>query len=190
MRYLVMSIVIIVFLEACKENYTPKPRGYFRVEFPKKEYQHFQMKYPYTFEYPVYTTISDSLKNALPYWININFPQLNAKIHISYNDVKKDASGFMEDSRNLAYKHVIKADAIDEKLFQNDSLKVYGILYEIKGNAASSLQFYLTDSTHHFLRGALYFNVHPNKDSLAPMIDFLKSDIIHMIETFKWNNKY
>ena len=92
----------------------------------------------------------------------------------------------MEDSRKLAYKHSIKADAIGERFFQNDEHHVYGILYEIKGNAASPLQFAITDSTRHFLRGALYFNSIPNKDSLAPVIDFIKEDMMQLMETVSW----
>jgi gliding motility-associated lipoprotein GldD len=93
---------------------------------------------------------------------------------------------YTEDSRALAYKHTIKADAINETVYTNPGHRVYGILYDIKGNAASSLQFYLTDSVRHFLRGSLYFNVEPNKDSLAPVIAYFREDIVHLIESFEW----
>jgi gliding motility-associated lipoprotein GldD len=92
----------------------------------------------------------------------------------------------LEDSRELAYKHTIKAESINEKIFLKPGRNVYGMLYEIEGNTASSVQFYLTDSTKHFLRGALYFNIQPNKDSLAPVINFVKEDIKILMETFKW----
>ncbi|MDP4963484.1 MAG: gliding motility lipoprotein GldD, partial [Salibacteraceae bacterium] len=81
-----------------------------------------------------------------------------------------------------------KATKIDEVLIENDAERVYGIVYDFKGETASDLQFFLTDSTNHFLRGSLYFNVYPNKDSLAPVIDYVKTDINHMLESFKWLN--
>ena len=93
----------------------------------------------------------------------------------------------MEESRTLAYKHTIKADAIQEQVFMNPANRVYGLIYKIEGNAASPMQFFLTDSTSHFLRGALYIREVPNIDSLKPVIDFLEIDIIRLIETTSWN---
>jgi gliding motility-associated lipoprotein GldD len=123
---------------------------------------------------------------AEPCWINIEFPEFDGKIHISYKAVDQNLNDFTEDSRTLTYKHTIKADAIKETVYTNPDLEVHGILYDIKGNAASSVQFYLTDSNNHFLRGSLYFNVQPDKDSLAPVVAFFRQDIIHLIESFKW----
>lgn len=100
--------------------------------------------------------------------------------------MSKDVNHYLEDARTMVYKHTVKADAINEKAFINKEKKVYGVLYDIKGNAASSVQFYLTDSVTHFLRGALYFNAEPNKDSLAPAIKFIHQDIERLIETFQW----
>jgi len=100
--------------------------------------------------------------------------------------VNQNLNEFIEDSRDLTYKHTIKADAIQETVYTNPELEVHGILYDVKGNAASSIQFYLTDSNEHFLRGSLYFNVQPDKDSLAPVISFFREDIIHMVESFAW----
>jgi len=184
-----LFIFIVLLLISCNDDYIPKPLGYFRIDLPKKEYQNYTENAPYTFEYPKYAVVKhDSEKNAEPYWINIDFPQFNAKIYISYKNIEKNTAVFTEDSRNLAYKHTLKADAIEEKLYIDKTNKVYGVLYDIKGNAASSVQFYLTDSTKHFLRGALYFNSLPNKDSLAPVINFVRKDIDHMIETLRWKN--
>jgi gliding motility-associated lipoprotein GldD len=121
-----------------------------------------------------------------PCWINIEFPQFDGKVHISYKVVDNNLYEYIEDSRNLTYKHTIKADAIRETVYSNELLNVHGILYDIKGNAASSLQFYLTDSLNHFLRGSLYFNVEPDKDSLAPVIAYFKEDIVHLFESFEW----
>jgi gliding motility-associated lipoprotein GldD len=178
----------ITVLIGCSSTPIPKPRGYFRLEFPKKEYKVFDsMLFPYRFYYPVYGEIKiDDESGAEKYWINIDFPKYKAKVHISYKSVNGNIDNLIEDVRTLAYKHTIKADAINEKIFTNPERKVYGILYDIKGNAASSYQFYVTDSVKHFLRGALYFNVHPNKDSLLPAVDFFSKDMIYLIESLEW----
>ena len=184
----VIIIVISIILGGCNKKYTPKPRGFFRIDLPEKKYRKLAPNYPYSFEYPVYTVIKiDDSKNSENYWLNIEYPDLNGKIHLSYIEINNNFDQIIEDTRKLAYKHTIKADAINEKIFLKPEKKVYGILYEIEGNAASSVQFFLTDSTKHYLRGALYFNVEPNKDSLAPIINFVKEDIKVLIESFEWN---
>jgi len=172
---------------ACRRNYTPKPRGYFRIDLPEHTYREYRSDCPFSFEFPVYTTLQpDQSRMARPCWFNIVYPEFNGKIHLSYQTVEKNLEELTEDARTLAYKHSIKADAIGEQLFTHPDKKVYGILYDIKGNAASSVQFFLTDSSRHFIRGALYFNTSPNADSLAPVIRFCREDIIHLIETFSW----
>jgi len=182
-----ISLLLMLLVPACQPSYTPKPRGYIRIDFPAKEYVLFDSVCPYTFEYPSYGKIvPDTDYNTEPCWINIEFPDFNGTIHISYKDVNQNLNEFIEDSRELTYKHTIKADAIKETVYTNPEQKVHGILYDIKGNAASSIQFYLTDSNTHFLRGSLYFNVQPDKDSLAPVISFFREDIIHLVESFAW----
>jgi gliding motility-associated lipoprotein GldD len=122
-----------------------------------------------------------------PFWVNIDFPQFNGKIHISYKPVNNNLTQYLEDARTFVLKHIPKADAIDDSLVYRPEDKVYGLVYYIDGmQAASSCQFFVTDSSTHFLRGALYFNVTPNNDSLAPVIGFIQEDIRHMIKTFKW----
>ena len=144
--------------------------------------------FPYAFEYPVYAVIAgDSSRIAEPYWINVVYPQLHAQLHISYKPVKKNLAGYLEDSRTLVNKHIQKANAITQQTIHRHRARVYGLTYAIKGtDAASPFQFYLTDSTSHFVRGALYFDLVPNNDSLAPVIDFLMEDVQHMIATFRW----
>lgn len=174
-------------LLACNNGYTPLPRGYFRIHLPEKEYRAFDTVFPYGFNIPVYArVIPDTDDNKEPYWINIVFPQFNGTVHISYKEVKGNVTELMEDSRRLAYKHSVKADAIGEIAFNDQDRRIFGILYDIKGNAASPLQFAVTDSTSHFLRGSLYFNTTPNKDSLAPVIDFLKGDVMELMESVVW----
>jgi gliding motility-associated lipoprotein GldD len=187
-RILIWAILLLSLL-CCKRHYTPKPAGYLRIDFPEKTYQIYNSSCPFTFEYPLYgKIIADTSRIAEPCWINIEFPSFGGKIHISYKSVRNNVNVYIEDSRTLAYKHTVKADAISETLYTNDEKKVYGLLYQIKGDAASSVQFYLTDSTRHFLRGSLYFNVQPNADSLAPVIDFFMEDIMHLVETLEWKD--
>lgn len=187
-NYLIVLLLLILLAVSCGDNYVPKPRGYFRIDFPLKEYRRFDTSFPYVFEYPVYTRIvRDSSALAEPYWINIVYPSFHAQLHISYKVVKGDLKDYLEDSRTLVNKHIPKASSISQKEYADPVSKVYGLVYNIKGSeAASTCQFYLTDSTQNFLRGALYFDLVPNNDSLAPVIDFLKADIEHMVSTFRW----
>jgi gliding motility-associated lipoprotein GldD len=174
-----------------ESTYTPKPRGYFRIDFPKKEYKVYNGDCPFTFEYPVYAQMTvDDERNAQPCWNNLNFPQFNGKLHLTYYDFssKKEYDDMTEGARALAMTHTIKANSIDKKLINYPDKKVYGIYYAIEGNTASSVQFFLTDSTKHYFRGALYFNEKPQYDSLQPVVKFIKKDIDRMIETFKWKN--
>jgi gliding motility-associated lipoprotein GldD len=169
------------------EIITPKPRAYYRIDFPEKKYVSYDSTCPFKFEIPYYSRIeNDKLQKAEPCWLNLQFPKFNSTLHLSYKAVNGNLDKYLEDTYTLASKHQIKASGIEEQLFQNDSLKVYGLVYQIEGNAASAIQFYITDSSKHFLRGALYFNSVPNIDSLAPVIGFLKQDIYHLMETFEW----
>ncbi len=171
------------------ETIAPKPRAYFRLTLPEKKYVPYNAACPFSFEIPDYTHVeNDKSFRAEPCWLNLEFPSLNGKLHLTYHEVNGDIDKYLEQTYELASKHQIKASGIEEKLVSRDSSKVYGLIYEIGGNAASSIQFFLTDSTKHFIRGALYFNVAPNTDSISPVVDFVKKDIYHMIKTFEWKN--
>ncbi len=178
-------------LFSCNNGHTPKPRGFFRIDLPEKEYKFTRTDAPYKFSIPVYASVIPDPENpGEKYWINVTIPQNNAEIHISYYNLGNDRlflSKLMEESRTLAYKHSVRADAIKEQLFVNPGDKVYGTVYKIEGNAASPVQFFLTDSTSHFIRGALYIRATPDIDSLKPVIDFLEDDVIRLIETTIWN---
>jgi gliding motility-associated lipoprotein GldD len=188
LKYLVIFILICCF-PCCRESVAPKPRGHFRIDLPARNYRLYDTLCPFMFEYPVYGQISyDVGKKSEPCWFNIEFPHYNAKIHVSYKTINDNLESIIKESNDFAYSHSVKADAITEQPWQNTKNRVYGILYDIKGNTASSVQFFVTDSTRHFLRGALYFSVQPDEDSLAPVIQFFREDIVHLIETFKWKN--
>jgi len=188
-RKIFVILITLLLIFSCKRDYTPKSKAYPRVDYPKKEYQLFDTIAPYRFEYPVYSFIEPYHNtNPEPYWYNIVFPVFDGKIYLSYKNIDHNLDIYIDDSRKLVYKHSIKADAIEEHLIHNDKNDVYGILYDLKGNAASSVQFFVTDSTRHFLRGSLYFNAQPNHDSLAPVIQFVRKDIEHIINTLSWKN--
>ncbi len=187
----ILSVILTTgLLSACQSAHPPKPRGYFRIALPQKEYARIDTSVlPYYLELPQYAFVTIKKANTTePEQINLNFPRFNATIYLSYKRLNNNIYEILEDNRKLAFKHTIKAEAINEQLFSNPEEKVHGILFEIKGNTASPLQFYLTDSTKHFLRGSLYFNSVPNKDSLAPVIDYLEEDIVHLMETLTWKN--
>jgi gliding motility-associated lipoprotein GldD len=170
----------------------PLPRGYFRIDLPEHEYRSFDTTFPYRFEYPVYTSIAfDDYTRSEPYWLNIDYPQFNGKIHLSYKDLKSARLNYLvEDSRDMVYKHAPMAIGIKESFVNDTGSRVYGTVYTIEGrDAASPFQFYLTDSTRHFLRGALYFYTRPNNDSLQPVISFIIDDIDHLVGSLEWNDR-
>lgn len=184
---------LLILLYGCAYDYTPKPRAYFRIDLPAKEYQALTGDFPYRFEYPNYASINLykgkwTGTDTAEFWINVEFPRFNSRIHLTYKPVRNNLNALIDDSHAYAYKHSVKADAIVQSEYVNAIAGVYSVLFDIKGNTASSLQFYATDSVRHFLRGALYFDCEPNKDSLAPVKDFLRADILKMIETLNWKN--
>jgi gliding motility-associated lipoprotein GldD len=192
--------IVCLLLCSCNSVYTPKQRGYFKIDFPAHEYQTFdQPGFPYTFEYPVYARIlkDSSFFDTIPenpYWINIEFPRFNGRIYVSYKDIGgrtvKGGPGnsfekLRDDAFKMAYKHSVKASSIDQTVIQTAN-GIGGIYFNVGGNAATANQFFLSDTTKHFLRGALYFDTTPNEDSLAIVNKFLEKDMEHMINTFKW----
>lgn len=180
-------ILLLLLLTACNGNYTPRPAGYPRVVYPEKEYTRFTDDAPFSFEYPVYAdVVPDRGDNSEPFWYNIEFPDFRAEVHLSYKPVENNLNAFIEDSRTLVYKHASRSDGINELPVIDTMHHRYGILYDLKGDVASGVQFFVTDSTNHFLRGSLYFNTTPNRDSLNPVIRFVREDIVHMIETLEW----
>lgn len=186
-------LFLITLLAACNSGYSPKPKGYFRIDFPEKKYRVFnEPGYPYSFEYPAYGTVlkdsaffNEATEN--PWWINIDFPQFNGKVHISYKKVgASKLDKLVNDAYTMTNKHNVKASSIDDSLMTTPN-NVHGIFFKVGGNVATANQFFLTDSTTHFLRGALYFDAAPNEDSLGIVNRFLLEDVRHLINTFKWN---
>jgi gliding motility-associated lipoprotein GldD len=211
-HFLVLAAVF--FLIACNSTYTSKKKGYFKIDFPEKKYVLFdEPGFPYSFEYPVYAKIikDSTYFDANPeneYWRNVDFSQFDAKIFLSYKQIGgkalykvrkadgtyKDSLGVNEydrminDAFNLTNKNDDIATSKRDSLFKTAN-NISGLMFKLGGNAATQRQFFMTDTTKNFIRGALYFYATPNADSVKPVVDFLQKDIDHLISTFKWKNK-
>lgn len=205
----VFYYALLMALCACNSPFTAKPTGYFRISFPDRAYNTFnEPGYPYTFEYPKYARVtkdSSLFDTDNPYWININFPTFDGKIYISYKKIggtsvfkvkgpngkyrdstaKNQFTNLVNDAFNLSYKNDIKAYSIDDSIMHTP-MGLTGIYFSLSGNVATAHQFFLSDTTKNFLRGALYFNATPNEDSLAPVNQFLQVDLKHLINTMQW----
>ena len=192
MKPVALLSLIALFVISCNSEFTPKRKGYYRIDFPKHEYRVFnEPGYPYTFEYPVYASV---LKDSTyfeaqpenPYWINIDFPRFNGRIYISYKNIAGgNFTNLVNDAYKMTYKHTSKATEITDSIMRTPN-NVSGIFFEVGGNAATAKQFFLSDSTKNFLRGALYFDATPNEDSLSVVNSFLQEDMKHLINTLKW----
>jgi gliding motility-associated lipoprotein GldD len=196
-RWPILILALMLFISACsgEADYAPKPRGYYRINFPERGYRAYISDNPFTFQYPAYAVMEkDTLSRPagklvnMQTLLNMQFPQFNGTLHLSYETIpnKKIFDELVEDAHKFAFKHTVKATSIDEAVIRYPERKVYGIYYTIDGNAASSVQFYLTDSVKNYLRGALYFNSEPRLDSIQPVLKFVKQDVDVMIKSFKW----
>lgn len=191
--YIIISLILVAFLFSSCENddYHPKPKGYFRIEKPDKDFVKLDSNLSYSFTYPEYVEIeNDYLTEDKHEWINLWYPDFKGTLHLSYHEVNDNLPRLIKDAHEFVDKHIPKANEIKTRKYINDSAQVYGLIYEIKGTGtATPYQFYITDSTQHFVRGALYFETKPNNDSLAPVINFIEKDINKIIESFQWKNQ-
>lgn len=198
-----------VIFFGCNSGYISKPRAYFKIDLPQREYRLFnEQGFPYTFEYPVYANITKEIDTTgnNPYWININFDQFKGHLYLSYKSIDgrsvykiKTASGYKdsmvinrfetlrEEAYKMTYKHTVKASGIIDSAFTTDRGST-GVYFYVAGEAATSKQFYVSDAKKHFLRGALYFDATPNADSISMVSDFLEVDIKHLIKTIQWKD--
>jgi gliding motility-associated lipoprotein GldD len=182
-----LTICISVLLTGCGKSSIPRPYGYFRVDLPKHAYRTIDtLGLPYRFDLPKNAILISRATPSEKYWVDIYYPKLNASIYCSFKPVKGNLIDLLEETRKIVYKHSVRADGIGEKVFEHPEKNVHGILYDLAGNTASSVQFVLTDSTQHFFRGALYFNNVPNKDSIAPMSNYIREDVVRIMESFEW----
>jgi len=185
----ILYVGIIIFLTACSENYLPKPKGYNRIDLPPHEFKVLAEDHPYVFEYSTHSVIQKDISLiAEPHWIDVYYPAFDAFIQLTYKPIYGKMKNFdehIDDSHKLAGKHNIKAYSIDEGLIKTPKGYV-ATIFELTGEVPSQFQFYITDSTNHFLRGAIYFKTSTKNDSLAPVIEYLKYDAIHLMNTLDW----
>jgi gliding motility-associated lipoprotein GldD len=188
--YLVLFVLAICV--SCGEDVVPKPKAYLRLDYPEAKYAKANLDLPFLFENNMLATKISSKKviaTTESFGVNLEYPTLRGTIFLTYKAIEKDEKNlidFLRDAQNFTQKHTVKADEIKEKEYSNMQDKVYGMLYEIGGNAASQSQFYVTDSVNHFLTGSLYFYAKPNYDSILPAAHYLQKDIQHIMETIKW----
>lgn len=185
----ILSVVVLAIMcVACTRPSAPKPYGYFRIAIPEHEYissASQRSDLPFTFALSSHAAIQNA-DSANHQYFNIQYPTLNATIHCSYLPIHHNLAGLLADANEMVYSHTVKASAIPEQEYVDSANRVFGMLYELQGNTATPAQFYLTDSTRHFLRCAVYVNTIPNQDSLAPIIDYLRMDVRTMMESLRW----
>ena len=186
-KFLIFNLLLLSFV-ACSNNYTPRPYGYYRITTPDTAYVDFNPSFPYTFALSRNAVVQPRTDVSEPYWINIYYPALDATIYCSYKPVHNNLRELTNDALEIVYRNASFATAIPEQEYAHPEASVYGVLFDLEGNTASSCQFFVTDSTHHFFRASVYCNCPPNADSLAPVYNYLRTDIIKMVETFEWTN--
>lgn len=180
-------VSVLFLLVSCGGDVVPRSYGYFRVDLPENDYCGLDTLAPYRFDVSKYATVTQAVGANSKYSIDIFYPMVGGKVYCTYDEFDRgEFRRVSEESRELAYKHVVRADAITEQLYVNEQDGVYGILYDLKGNTASGVQFFLTDSVSRCFRGSLYFNARPNSDSIAPMMGYVRKDIVRLMESFKW----
>ena len=184
-------MIMVIILASCTSNYIPKPKGYNRIILPKPEFVSLPDSFPYSFQYSAYAILlKDSSWISEPYWVDIYYPGMEANIQVTYkpiNGVDQIWKEYQEDSYRLTAKHQVKAYSIEEVKVQLPNGNI-AVVSELEGQVPSQFQFYVTDSIHHFLRGALYFKTATQNDSLAPVIEYMKQDIMHLLNTLEWRN--
>ena len=195
-EFLILNSILLLLCVSCSRGNTPKPYGYYRIATPDTAYTDFQssilnsqfsiLNYPYTFALSKNAVVQPRTDVDEPYWINIVYPSLNATIHCSYKPVRNNLRELTNDALEFVYRNASFATAIPEQEYMHPEAHVYGVLFDLEGNTASSCQFFVTDSTRHFFRASVYCNCPPNADSLAPVYQYIRTDVIKMVETFEW----
>jgi gliding motility-associated lipoprotein GldD len=181
-----------LFLLGCGDAPLPKPKAYLRLEYPNPSYKRVNLPVPFSYNQNNQAKPVTSVKNDNTgefYGINIEYPALKGTIYLTYRKVKtNNLDSLLRDAQNLTQKHTTKADEIQSNLYENPNKNVYGMFYEVGGDAASQSQFYATDSTKHFISGSLYFYAKPNYDSIYPAAIYLKNDIKQIMESLEWKD--
>ena len=177
------GIVVLLLLSfSCKDEVLPKPSSYLRLDYPEAKYVNFENECPFAFE----MNADAIIKKETDCGFTITYPKMKATIFLTYQPINKNINNLLREAQSLTYKHVIKADDILEQPYLNPEKKVYGMFYQVEGNAATNSQFYATDSTRHFVTGSVYFYTKPNYDSIMPAASYVKNDMQRLMETLKW----
>lgn len=174
--------LVLLCIFGCKNEVLPKPASQLRLDYPVAEYVHFENQCPFTFD----MNSEAIIKQKSDCNFEINYPKMKATVYISYKPVQNNISLLLKDAQKLTYEHVIKADDILEQPFLNPKSRVYGMFYQVNGNAATNAQFYVTDSLRHFIDCSVYFYAKPNFDSVMPAAAYIKEDMQNIMETLKW----
>ena len=189
MRNIVL-LLIIASCVSCGNEPIPKPKAFLRLEYPVQKYVQIQSEFPFTFEKNLFANDVSNIKvsnDQTSYSLDISYPSLKGTIYITYKEIlNNNLEPYLIDAQNITQKHSQRADEIIEQPYFNVENRVFGMFYEVGGNAASQSQFYVTDSVKHFISGSLYFYAKPNYDSILPAADYLKKDIQHIMETIQW----
>lgn len=183
-KVLVQSVVVLflVLFSSCKKEVLPKPSSYLRLDYPMAQYAHFENNCPFVFD----INSKAIIKGEKDCGFTISYPKMKATIYLTYKPVDNNLNKLLRDAQKLTFEHVIKADDILEQPYLNPQKKVYGMFYQVDGNAATNSQFYLTDSTRHFLTASVYFYAKPNFDSIMPAASYIKNDMQRLMETLEW----
>lgn len=186
-HYIFCLLPVLLSCTGCGHRYTPKPEGYFRIDLPEHTYTLYSPQdAPYAFDMSSEAVPVPRQEPGEQYWLDISYPRWQVRIHCSYKPVTANLRELSDDAHEFVFKHSGKATSIPEQGYDDDEHHVHGVFYLLNGNTASPCQFYLTDSTHHFFRGAVYFSCTPNQDSIAPVSAFIAEDVEHLIESFRW----
>lgn len=179
-----MAIILSVFTIAasCGDDVMPKPKALLRLDYPLGDYKAYNSSCPYTFAHNDLANVTNKDNCNL----TVHYPKMKATIYLTYQPVDGNIEALLRDAQKLTYKHVVKADAIQEQPFINPENRVYGMFYQVGGDAATNAQFYVTDSTNHFLTGSMYFYAKPNFDSIMPAASYIKDDMRNIMETIRW----
>ncbi|WP_420603829.1 gliding motility lipoprotein GldD [Flagellimonas sp.] len=179
---LLVLVVFLILFTACKDEVLPKPKAMLRLDYPEASYKKIDGDCSYTFELNTLSNIKENKDCSLV----LDYPMMKGSVYLTYKPVENNLKTLLTDAQKLSYEHVVKADNIVEQPFINPEDGVYGMFYEVSGNAASQSQFYVTDSTNHFVTGSLYFYAKPNYDSILPAAVYLQKDIRRIMETLRW----
>lgn len=185
----IFRVFMVLGLVSCGGEVLPKPKGMLRLSYPNPEYKEISIPCNYTFEKNEIAVLNRPSRRRKQCWYNLHYNDLKGTVYLSYFKINNNLDSLLRDAQNLTQEHVVKADEITQEPYVDTDKKVYGMYYEIVGNAASQSQFYVTDSVNHFLTGSVYFRTRPNYDSILPAANYLRNDMRHLMESLVWKTQ-